>query len=173
MARVSNSAVPVRRSVEPEENRLVLSLNLQASAAVEFIVKRSVLAVVAGVLFVIVVTTLVDIALHLTGVYPPTDQPMSDPLAVLATSYRIIIGIAGAWVTARLAPHKPMKHALILGSVGTVLALVGVAASWGKGLGPDWYPIALAVLAIPQSWLGGRLFEMQLNGKSKQAAAGV
>ena len=133
--------------------------------------KRSVLSVVSGVLFVIIVTTLVDIALHVAGVYPPMDQPMSDSLAVLATSYRIIIGIIGAWLTARLAPHKPMKHALILGAIGTVLGLVGVAASWGKELGPIWYPIALAVLAIPQSWAGGRLFEKLSAGKSSQASA--
>ena len=121
--------------------------------------KKSVLAVLAGVVFVIVVTTIVDIALHLAGVYPPMDQPMNDWHALMATAYRIVIGIAGAWFTARLAPDKPMKHAMALGYLGTVLGLVGVVASWGKALGPAWYPIALAVLAIPQSWVGGRLYE--------------
>jgi hypothetical protein len=122
--------------------------------------KRSILAVVVGVVFIIVVTTLVDIALHLTGIYPPMDQPLNDPLALLATGYRIIISIAGAWLTARLAPDKPMKHAMALGYVGTILGLIGLAATWGKGLGPGWYPIALVVLAIPQCWAGGRLYEL-------------
>jgi len=54
-----------------------------------------------------------------------------------------------------------MKHALILGVVGTALGLVGVVTTWNLGLGPRWYAIALAVLAIPQCWVGGRLFEMQ------------
>ena len=84
--------------------------------------KRSILAVVVGVVFIIVVTTLVDIALHLTGIYPPMNQPLNDSLALLATGYRIIISIAGAWLTARLAPDKPMKHAMALGYVGTVWA---------------------------------------------------
>ena len=122
--------------------------------------KRSILAVVVGVVFIIVVTTLVDIALHLTGIYPPMNQPLNDSLALLATGYRIIISIAGAWLTARLSPDKPMKHAMALGYVGTVLGLIGLAATWGKGLAPDWYPIALVVLAIPQCWAGGRLYEL-------------
>jgi hypothetical protein len=123
--------------------------------------RKSVWAVVAGVLFIIIVTTLVDIALHALGVFPPMDQPLDDKLSLLATSYRIVISIGGAWLTARLAPANPMKHALILGLVGTVLGLVGVVATWNRGLGPRWYPIALAVLAIPQCWVGGKLYEMR------------
>jgi hypothetical protein len=126
--------------------------------------KKSIWAVVAGVLVIIIVTTVVDIALHALGVFPPMDQPLDDRLSVLATSYRIVISIGGAWLTARLAPAKPMKHALILGLVGTVLGLVGVVATWNRGLGPRWYPIALAVLAIPQCWVGGKLYEMR-SGK--------
>jgi hypothetical protein len=45
--------------------------------------------------------------------------------------------------------------------VGTILGCVGVVATWNAGLGPRWYAIALAVLAIPQCWLGGNIFEMQ------------
>jgi len=123
--------------------------------------RKSVWAMVAGVLFILIVTTLVDIALHALGVFPPMDQPLDDKLSLLATSYRIVISIGGAWLTARLAPANPMKHALILGLVGTVLGLVGVVATWNRGLGPRWYPIALAVLAIPQCWVGGKLYEMR------------
>jgi hypothetical protein len=120
--------------------------------------RKSIWAVVAGVVFIIAVTTLVDIALHMAGVYPGMDQPLDNRLAMLATSYRIVIGVAGAWITARLAPDRPMRHALILGYVGVVLGLVGVIATWNKGLGPRWYPIALVLLAIPQCWLGGWLY---------------
>ena len=55
--------------------------------------KRSIWAVIAGLLVIIVVTTLVDIMLHAIGVFPRIDQPISDNLALLATSYRIIISI--------------------------------------------------------------------------------
>ena len=124
----------------------------------------SIRAVVAGVLFIIVVTTLVDIVLHATRVYPPMKQPINDALAALATAYRIVISVAGAWLTARLAPGQPMKHAMALGYVGVVLGLAGLIATWNLGLGPRWYPIALVVLAIPQCWLGGWLYERQRGG---------
>lgn len=109
---------------------------------------------VAGVLVIILVTTFVDLVLHVCGVCPPMDQPIGHRLALLATAYRIIIGVGGAWLTARLAPDKPMKHAMILG-------LVGLVATWNMGLGPRWYSVALVVLAIPQCWAGGELYEMQ------------
>jgi hypothetical protein len=121
--------------------------------------KKSIWAVVAGVLVIVVVSTIVDVVLHVAGVYPPIDQPIDNALSVLATSYRVVISIAGAWLTAGLAPDKPMKHAMMLGYVGVVLGLVGVVATWNKGLGPRWYPIALVVLAIPQCWVGGRISE--------------
>ena len=121
--------------------------------------KRSIWAVAAGVLFIIIVTTVVDVVLHVMNVYPPWDQPIDNGLAAMATSYRIVISVIGAWMTARLAPVHPMKHAMILGYVGTVLGLLGVIATWNAGLGPRWYPIALVVLAIPQCWLGGRIYQ--------------
>ena len=36
------------------------------------------------------------IVLHAVNVFPPMNQPIDDRLALLATSYRIVIGIAGA-----------------------------------------------------------------------------
>lgn len=119
---------------------------------------RSFWAIFAGVLFVMIVTTLVDTLLHLVHVYPPMNQPIDDKLAVLATSYRFVISVAGAWITARLAPSRPMWHALILGAIGTVLGTAGVVATWNLALGPRWYAILLAALAIPQCWLGGWLY---------------
>jgi H+/Cl- antiporter ClcA len=124
--------------------------------------RKSIWAVAAGVLVVVVVTTVVDVVLHVAHVFPPTDQPIDNSLALLATSYRVVISVAAAWLTARLAPDRPMKHALMLGYVGVVLGLVGLAATWNLGLGPRWYPIALVVLAIPQCWVGGRIYEARL-----------
>jgi hypothetical protein len=122
---------------------------------------KSVWAVIAGALVTIAVTTVVDVLLHLAGVFPAMGEPLTDGLSLVATSYRIVISVGAAWLTARLAPNRPMAHALVLGVVGTVLGLVGVIATWDLGLGPRWYPIALAVLALPQCWIGGRLFEMR------------
>ena len=32
---------------------------------------------------------------------------------------------------------------------GLIAALVGLITTWGKGLGPESYPIALAILSLP------------------------
>jgi hypothetical protein len=60
-----------------------------------------------------------------------------------------------------------MNHALILGAIGFAVSVLGTVATWngGPAFGPHWYPIALDVLAMPQSWLGGKLRESQLSGK--------
>jgi hypothetical protein len=123
--------------------------------------KRSIWAIVAGVVVTIVVTTLVDVALHVAGVYGPPRQPLTDGLALLALSYRIVITVAAAWLTARLAPDRPLRHAIMLGYVGTVLGLIAAAATWNRGLGPHWYAIAIALLALPECWVGGKLYELQ------------
>jgi len=120
---------------------------------------RSVGAVVAGLLVVIIITTATDAILHATGVFPPWGQPMSDSLFLLAFAYRIVYGIVGGYITARLAPDKPVKHAIVLGAIGFVLSLAGAAATWNRGpeFGPKWYPLALIIIAIPTAWLGGIL----------------
>ena len=51
--------------------------------------------------------------------------------------------------------------AVVAGVVDILLHVVGVVATWNLALGPRWYPIALVVLAIPQCWAGGRLYQMQ------------
>ncbi len=127
---------------------------------------KSIGAVVAGVLTIIIGSTLVDIVLHATHVFPPMDQPLNDPLALLASSYRLIISIAGAYLTARLAPDRPLRHAIILGYVGVVLGAIGLAATWNLGLGPRWYPVSLVVLAIPQCWVGGKIYELQMRTRA-------
>src|SRR4030095_14486309 len=71
-------------------------------------------AVIAGLLAVIILSNGTDAVLHATGVYPPWSQPMADGLFLLATAYRIVFAIAGSYIAARLAPSRPMLHALIL-----------------------------------------------------------
>ena len=117
---------------------------------------RSVGAVLVGALTAIVTTTLIDLALHAIRVYPPLDEPLDDSLALIASSYRLVIGVAAGALTARMAPHSPMKHALVLGGLGAAVALIGVVTTWDLGLGPRWYPISLVILALPEAWLGAK-----------------
>jgi hypothetical protein len=120
---------------------------------------RSIGALLAGFLAIVILSTATDLALHATGVYPPMNERMSDKLFALATAYRIVFGIAGCYLAARLAPDRPMKHALILGVVGLVLSIAGAAAMWDAG--PAWYSLAIIAIALPCAWIGGRVVLLQ------------
>jgi hypothetical protein len=124
---------------------------------------RSIGAVLAGLLAVFILSLGTDVIMHATGIFPPWLQPMSDGLFALATAYRIVYGLAGGYITARLAPNRPILHALALGVVGLLLSSVGAAATWNAGpdLGPRWYSLALVATAIPCAWIGGKLRVMQ------------
>ncbi len=126
---------------------------------------RSVGALFAGFVVVVVLSLGTDVLMHVTGVFPPWGEPMSDSRFLLATAYRILYAVAGSYVTARLAPHRPMKHALLGGVVGLVLSTLGAVATWDRGpeLGPHWYPLALVATALPCAWAGGRLRAKQLG----------
>jgi hypothetical protein len=120
---------------------------------------RSVGAVAAGFLAVVVLSLVTDEVLHLLHVYQPWGQPMYEPsLNLLALAYRSIYTVVGMYLTAKLAPRAPMRHALIGGAIGTVVAAAGAVATIPLNLGPAWYPIALAVTALPLAWLGGALY---------------
>jgi hypothetical protein len=84
---------------------------------------------------------------------------MHDPgLNLLALAYRCVYAVAGSYIAARLAPYAPMGHALALGFIGLALSLTGAIVTIIKyDLGPDWYPIALVLTALPCAWLGGVL----------------
>jgi hypothetical protein len=117
---------------------------------------RSTAAVFLGVLAVVLLSIGTDQVLHVFQVYPPWGQPMwGTGLNLLALAYRCVYAVVGCYIAARLAPHAPMRHALALGVVGLVVSVAGTIAMWD--FGPHWYPVALALSALPCAWLGGVL----------------
>jgi hypothetical protein len=44
--------------------------------------------------------------------------------------YRTVSNTLGCYLAARLAPSKPMKHAIILGTIGFALTIVGSTVMW-------------------------------------------
>jgi hypothetical protein len=121
---------------------------------------RSTAAVLVGFISVAVLSLATDQVLHVLNVYPPWGQPMWDPrLNLLALSYRILYTVAGGYITASLAPHAPVRHVVVLGIIGFVTGTAGAIAAIGVAdLGPNWYPIALALTGFPCVWLGGVLY---------------
>ena len=111
---------------------------------------RSIGALLAGFVAVVVLSLGTDLALHAAGIFPPLDQRMS------------VYAVVGGYVTARLAPDRPMGHALVGGLIGVGLSTLGAVLTWNRALGPHWYPLALIVTALPTAWVGGKLRTMQL-----------
>lgn len=126
------------------------------------------LALFAGFVAGIVLSLGTDLGLHAVGLWPSLGQPMSGQLLLFATVYRTIYGIIAAYIVARLAPSRRLEHALIGGGIGTVVSIAGAAATWNRGLGPHWYPMALIFVALPSAWVGERLRLTQLG---RQATA--
>jgi len=81
--------------------------------------------------------------------------------AIVAACNRLsrCLRCVGGYITARLAPDRPMRHALAGGIVGFVACTVGAVVTWNRGpaFGPHWYPLALVATAVPCAWLGGQL----------------
>ena len=74
-----------------------------------------------------------DAALHAAGIYPAWGQRMSDALFLLALAYRIVYNLAGCYIAARLAPDRPVQHALALGVIGLAVSIAGAVAMWDAG----------------------------------------
>ncbi|HKV63574.1 MAG TPA: hypothetical protein VJO16_16835 [Candidatus Acidoferrum sp.] len=124
------------------------------------------MAVLAGMVVDVAITLATDEVLHKVGVFPPWGASMTgyDGALLLATIYRTVYGVLSSYITARLAPYRPMLHALIGGFIGLAVSAAGAVTTWNKGpaFGPHWYPLALVVLALPTAWVGGMLRMKQL-----------
>ena len=129
---------------------------------------RSIGAVFAGVVAVFILSLGTDVVMHATGIYPPWFQPMTGAMFMVALTYRIVYGIAGGYIAARVAPDRPMLHALVLGVVGLLLSIAGTAGTWNRGpeFGPKWYPLALVATALPCAWVGGKICVAQVRARA-------
>jgi hypothetical protein len=134
---------------------------------------RSVGAIVAGFLLIGVLAMGADAIM--VSMFPDRFGPnkaTSDPVMLaIMTIYVAVFAITGCYVTARLAPSRPMRHALILGFLGLVLNIAMVGALWGTM--PAWYNILNLLLVMPYAWIGGRIRERQLAGGGTLSGHGM
>ena len=115
-------------------------------------------AILAGMVFIVATHTGTDFVLESLEIFtPPSEGLQTTWMVVTATVYRSIYTVAGGYITAALAPNPPMRYVLILGLIGLALGTIGAIVTIPMKLAPIWYPIALAVLALPCVWLGGKL----------------
>lgn len=124
---------------------------------------RSILAIVVGYLLIGFLSVGADVVMHgvRPEVYGPDGRLDHLPTLLVTILYVALFAILGCYVTARLAPRNPMKHALILGALGVVTQVGMWSIAWNTV--PAWFHIVSLVLVMPYAWIGGRIRERQLE----------
>jgi hypothetical protein len=135
---------------------------------------RSTGAVAVGFLFIAVLSFGSDILLRVT--FPnDVDVPgeiVSIRVLALSLTSAALYATVGCYLTARLAPSRPMWHALVLGVLVLVFTVIHADLLWM--LAATWYRLASLVIVMPCAWLGGRLAERsRIDGGPASAATGV
>ena len=123
---------------------------------------RSVAAVLAGLMLNVILLSATDLLLVAVGIFPPLREfghpaSFSDSLLLLALLYRTAYGVLGCYLTAKLAPRRPMTHSLALASIGFVIGVVGAVATWETWT--SWYSLAIIAVTLPSGWLGARFLK--------------
>lgn len=126
-------------------------------------VARSVVAIVVGFLVIGVLAIGTDAILKaaVPGVFGPNDRVDSVPWLLIIQLYVFAYAVFGCWLAARMAPDRPMRHALILGVLGLAFNIAGTIALWDTM--PAWFHIVALALVMPAAWVGGRTRERQLT----------
>lgn len=135
---------------------------------------KSVLAVVAGFVFTVVVTLALDFLMYKAGMFTKNAMDVTTGAWLIAVAYRFAVGTAGAWITAKFAPRRPLFHALILGAIGTLVGALGLVMAMIKGpeMGPLWYAFAVLVTILPGAYIGGSLVKEDA-GSDLEGSAGT
>lgn len=124
-------------------------------------------AILAGFVLGAILSVGTDLLMDKMGIMSMENFKQTPLLIIcIVIVYRFIFNVISCYLTARLAPNKPMKHVIIIGIIGTALSLLGSFAMWGNAI--PFYNIAIILISLPSAWLGGQLFlKKQNHGKTK------
>jgi hypothetical protein len=116
---------------------------------------RSVLSVILGYVVMLVAVLLGQVAFTALGsgmTVQPGEQPDTFYFVFnLSTGFFFLM--IGGYVTAILAGHSELKHALCLAALSVTMCIVSMVKYAGDQ--PLWYSISLMFLSIPGSLIGG------------------
>ena len=88
--------------------------------------------------------------------------PTTTLMMVVQLLYVGVYATFGCWLAARLAPSRPMLHALVLGVLGLALNIPSAIAF--RDSAPAWYLTAGILTTMLWAWIGGRVAESQRSG---------
>ncbi len=135
---------------------------------------RSIGAVAVGFLFIAVLSFGSDILLRVT--FPDDIDVQGEIVSIrvlaLSLTSAALYATVGCYLTARLAPSRPMWHALVLGVLILIFTVLNTGVLWM--LAAMWYKLASLAIVMPCAWIGGWLAELsRVDGESASAATGV
>jgi hypothetical protein len=123
---------------------------------------QSIGAVLAGYIVSAVLTGLTIAVLG--ALFPISYQPENVGWVVFNVIYGCAFAVVGGYVAARLAPSRPMAHAVVLGTLMAVFAVLTAVAvatappSPEYANQPGWYYPVLAITVLPSIVLGAWLY---------------
>lgn len=120
------------------------------------IILKSIGAIVAGFLLVVILSMLTDFVLEKKSLMQQPFNQNPSWFIVLVIFYRSLFATMGAYLTAKLAPSRPMRLAMIGGAIGFIISIAGAIVMWDNP--PHWYGISVAATALPCAWLGARIY---------------
>jgi hypothetical protein len=134
---------------------------------------RSIAAVLFGFVLIGALSVGADVVLRqaMPTAFDAAGRVDSVPVLLLMMGYVGLFAVTGCYLTARLAPRRPMLHALVLGALGLAFTAYNtLAVFWDTA--PAWYHVASLALVMPYAWLGGRLREIELERHGEGAGLG-
>jgi hypothetical protein len=119
---------------------------------------KSIGAIIAGLALGAVLSICTDLVMEKSGlmIRDPFNNNSTVTIAFIVF-YRTCFNVLGCFVAGKLAPSRPLRHAMIIGWIGLLLTIAGAIAMWH--VPPHWYPISLILLTLPSAWSGGKLAE--------------
>ncbi len=127
---------------------------------------KSIGAIIAGMIAGASLAILSDYIMAATGLmHMERFKDTPSHIVLIVILYRFVFNTAGCYLTARLAPSKPMLHALALGIIGLLLSLIGIFFMWDQAT--PFYNIAIMLISLPSAWLGGKLYGLKTHSLLK------
>jgi len=124
---------------------------------------RSALAIATGFVLIGALSVGTDLLVMraMPGSFDAAGQTDDPRVLALVLAYVGVYATLGCYVAARLAPSRPMLHALVLGLLGLAVNVAVSVSTWGTP--PAWYVLVGLATTMLWAWLGGRLRERELG----------
>jgi len=124
-------------------------------------VVRSLFAVAAGFAATNILSLLADNAFRALVPESFSEQGHDVRGLLLTLAANAVCGIAGGYVTARIASRRHLLHATALGIMMLVFSIAATVFFWDRA--PVWFHLTTLALTVPAAMLGGKIRILQLT----------